>query len=295
MPVWCCHHDCIRSREYFNTKAELEKHALTHNSADMSKKTALVTGGAQGIGEAISRRLAKEGYIVAVCDVNEKLGNALAAELGNGCMFLKVDVSKADQVKNAVVALVKAHGRLDALVNNAAVECQRVPLGSYSLDEWKRVTSVNLDGAFHVLKYGLEQMVQQPSGGAVVNMCSVGGMRGLPNMAPYVASKWALRGLTEMAALEYAEKNIRVNAIAPAAVNTPMIKSMIQGSPDPAMMEGLFTAGNALKGLVQPSDVADAAYWLLSDQSRYVTGTTMAVDGGCLARIANARANDVLK
>jgi meso-butanediol dehydrogenase/(S,S)-butanediol dehydrogenase/diacetyl reductase len=253
-------------------------------------KSALVTGGSVGIGAAIARRLADDGYSVFIADVYQKDGEALAKEIGGS--FLQVDVSDSKQVEAAVSEVVAQHsgGRLDALVNNAGVVSPNlVPIGEIEEDEWKRILDVNLNGTFYGMKFGLAQMAKQPEGGNIVNMCSTAAFRGVVNLAPYVASKFAVRGLTKAAAVEYGFKNIRVNAIAPTGTETPMVMGFIENSPDPDLMMEAMTGFNAMPGFPQPSDVASAAAFLLSEDSRYITGHTLPVDAGALSRVANQR------
>lgn len=249
-------------------------------------KSALVTGGAGGLGEAICRRLASDGYKVVVCDVADG-GKALADELGGH--FVRCDVSDPAAVKAAVAETVSVYGGLDAMVNNAGVVGSQLPIGDYDLEEWHRVMNINMNGTFYGMRYGLAQMALQETGGSMVNMSSVAGFRGLPNLAPYTASKSAVRGLTQMAAVEYSNKKIRVNAIAPTACETPMVAAFIAGAKDPEMAQHKVTDMNALPGFVQPSDVAAAAAFLLSEDARFITGHTLPVDAGALSRMANRR------
>jgi len=246
----------------------------------------LVTGGAAGIGEAISRRLAKVGYKVAVCDITME-GKLVAEDIGG--TFIQADVTKPAEVEEAVAHVVKTYGKLDAMVNNAGVVGAQVSAGEYAVEEWKRVMDVNLNGAFYVLKFSLAQMAKQPTGGNIVNMSSIAGGRGMCNLSPYTAAKWALRGLTQSAAVEYCDKNIRVNAVAPTAIETPMVASYIKNADDPVAMQEMLNGTNALPGLPQPSDVASAVAFLLSDEARYITGHTLPVDAGAFARLPNRR------
>mmetsp|Transcript_14594 Transcript_14594/g.25714 ORF Transcript_14594/g.25714 Transcript_14594/m.25714 type:complete len:276 (+) Transcript_14594:70-897(+) len=252
-----------------------------------SGKSVLVTGGASGIGEAICRHLSKDGYAVFIADINSVAGEGLAKELA-GSTFLEVDVTVPEQVEGAVLRIAKEHGALDGLVNNAGVVGPQAPFGDYDLDEWKRVLDVNLNGTFYGLKYGLTQMAKQGNG-SIVNMSSTAGFRGICNLGPYTASKFAARGLTQAAAVEYGGKNIRVNSVAPAACETEMVNSFIGSSPNPDAMRDLITANYAMDGFVQPGDVAAAVAFLLSNDARFITGHTIPVDAGALSRIANQR------
>jgi NAD(P)-dependent dehydrogenase (short-subunit alcohol dehydrogenase family) len=224
---------------------------------------------------------------VTVVDVDEEMGSKVANEIDG--TFIKVDVTDHKQVQAAMAQVVQERGSLDGVVVNAGVVGKQMHLADYDLDEWKRVIDVNLSGAFYTLKYALAQMIKQETGGSIVSLSSTAAFRGLNNLGPYTASKWAIRGLTEMAAVEYAQKNIRVNAIAPTSCETPMVKTFIAHSADSEGMKDAVTANYALPGFVQPMDVANAAAFLLSDEARYITGHTLPVDAGSLCRMANAR------
>ena len=179
---------------------------------------------------------------------------------------------------------MKGHPR-----NNAGVVgSQQVRLGDYDVEDWKRVIDINLNGVFYGLKYGLAQMAQQETGGSIVNMSSTAGFRGFINLGPYTASKFAIRGMTRAAAVEYGNNNIRVNALAPAACETPLLKGFIENSPNPMMTYNFLAGYHAIPALPQVKDVADACAFLLSDQARYITGHTLPVDAGTLCRVANA-------
>lgn len=256
-------------------------------------RNALVTGGAQGLGEAICRRLARDGdWHVTVADINEELGSKLAKEIGGS--FLKVDVTDPAQLEAAVAHIVEKRGSLDAAIANAGVvSSQLKPLHDCGVDEWKGVLDVNLNGVFYTLKYALSQMAKQETGGSIVCLSSTAGFRGINNLGPYTASKWAIRGSVEMAAVEYAQKKIRVNAVAPTSCETQMMKAF-QASLPPELKDSI-TAMNAQPGFVQPEDVANAAAFLLSDEARFITGHTLPVDAGALSRLANAPDGSAVK
>lgn len=245
----------------------------------------LITGAAMGLGEAISRRLAKDGDYVIVADVNKELGQKVADDIGG--TFIKVDVTDPKQVQDAITQVVRERGSLDGCVANAGVAPFPTPLGDFDLDEWQRVLDVNLNGVFYTLKYSLAQMAQQETGGSIVSISSIAGFRAALGFGPYTASKWAVRGLTQLAACEYAQKKIRVNAIAPTACDTPLIAKAFADLPVEAK-ESFLTDLNALPGVVQPNDIANATAFLLSDDARYITGHTLPVDAGCLSRIPTA-------
>lgn len=256
-------------------------------SANLPQRSALVTGGALGLGEAICRRLADDGYSVFVADVDETAGTEVADAIGG--TFLSCNVCNPNEVNEAVQNVVNSAGSLDALVTSAGIVGSQVPMGDYDIEEWQKVLNVNLNGLFYSMKFGLTQMAKQSTGGSIVNISSIAGYRGIMNLSPYTASKWAVRGMTQSAATEYGYMNIRVNAIAPTGCETPMVKGFIDGADDPVYMADQLTSQNAQPGFPQPSDVADVTAFLLSDEARYITGHTLNVDAGSLSRIPNAR------
>jgi len=257
------------------------------------KKSVLVTGGAAGIGAGISRRLIRDGYAVTIGDISIAEGRELAAEIGAD--FVKLDVSSPEDVEAAIAGIVSKCGQLDALVNNAGVLGQFGPIGEQSIDEWKRVMSINLDGVFYGMKFALSQMIKQPTGGNIINIGSMNGFRGLVNMGAYVPSKWAMRGLTAMAAVEYSQKNIRVNSVAPTTTQSAIVDEWIANQPDPALAVDQATSMNAQLGMVQPEDIANATAFLLSDEARYITGATLPVDAGALARMPSAKEQNAVR
>lgn len=251
-------------------------------------KAALVTGGSQGLGAAISRRLADDGYHVTIFDLEStsSKGNALANEIRGSFFAGSVADPKAAQA--AVQSVVDECGALDALVNNAGITGSHKLIGEYDLQDWGNTIDVNLNGTFYFLKYALAQMSNQPAGGAVVNMSSLAGHRGKKHLAPYVASKFAAQGLTQAAAVEYADKKIRVNCVAPTFVEVEKMTNYIEASENPDGMRAMFNASNALPGTVMPNDVSAAVSFLLSDEARFITGHCLPIDAGALSRIANA-------
>lgn len=258
-----------------------------------SKKTVLITGGSSGIGEGISRKLAKDNYQVIIGDIDNQKGEELAKELEGDFFYL--DVSNSDNVKEAVQFVIDKYGKLDALVNNAGVLAEFGPIGEQNIDNWKRVMSINLDGVFYGMKYALNQMVKQETGGNIVNIGSMNGFRGLINMGAYVPSKWAIRGLTQMAAVEYSQKNIRINSVAPSTTQTKIVDEWIASQPDPELAVEQATSMHAQPGMVQPVDIANATAFLLSDEARFITGTTLPVDAGALSRMPNTREGNAVK
>src|SRR5688572_2058387 len=199
-----------------------------------SGKVAFITGGASGLGAAAAQRFADEGAKVAVADVNEEGARALAAKLPEA-LALKVDTSDAASVERAVAAAVERFGRIDIIFNNAGISGEQLPIDESSVENWQRVARINGDGVFYVLKYGIAAMLKT-GGGSIVNTSSTNGLVGLPNIAPYTFTKWGVIGLTKSAAIEYAARGIRVNAVAPTVVRTPLVEKFIQGAPDPKEM-----------------------------------------------------------
>ena len=249
----------------------------------LAGKLAIVTGGARGLGEAICRRFVAEGCKVVVMDVDAETGASLVKELG-AADCIKVDVSDQGSVAAAFQLFCERHERLDILVNNAGVVGEQKPLAEQSDEEWQRIMRVNLDGAFYVLRAALNIMLKQDTSGCIVNMASICGLIGWKNIGPYTATKGALVSLTRSTAIEYGKKNIRVNALAPTAVLTPMVKEFIDKSPDPKKSLADMEMMNPLPGVPLPEDIAAAALFLASDESRYINGVTLPIDGGYTAR-----------
>ncbi len=247
----------------------------------LKDKVAIVTGAAMGMGEATAKLFAEAGAKVVVADFNDEKGNATVAAIkaaGGEATFVHVDISKADQVEAMVAATVKAYGRLDVAVNNAALTPDDKPVHEFDEAYWDRLMSVDLKGTALCLKYELRQLLAQGNGGSIVNISSVSGFRPQPNNIAYVAAKHGVNGLTKVAALEYGAQNIRVNTVAPGAIDTPMLRGALeQFGLDP---EAYAPQLSLLNRFADASEVARASLWLASDQSSYVTGTVIHVDAG---------------
>lgn len=231
-------------------------------------RVALVTGAASGIGAATVEALEREGAVVVGAD--------LAGFAGDG----PVDVTDEAQVEALVARVVAEHGRLDCAVNNAGITGAGGPVESLSLEDWLRTLTVNLTGVFLCLKHEIRAM-RKAGRGAIVNLSSGAGVIGVPYLAPYAASKHGVLGLTKTAALENAASGIRVNAICPGSVDTPMLRGFMQGSPE---AERMILRGQPGGRLGRPEEIAEAAVWLCSDRASFVTGESMLVDGGAVAR-----------
>ncbi len=239
-------------------------------------KVAFVTGAASGIGRATAVAFATEGARVAILDrTEEALADTAEAvrQVGGEILVLACDVSDPDQVEASVGRVVETFGRLDIAFNNAGVENKAAPVHEIALDEWDRILDINLRGTFVCMKHELVQMVRQ-GGGVVINTSSGAGVRGVAGGASYTASKHAIIGLTKAAALDYAKQNIRVNAILPGNIETPMMDRFTGGDIQKAI--DLEPVGR----LGRPEEIADAVLWMSADLGAFVTGAAIAVDGG---------------
>ena len=250
-----------------------------------SGKVALVTGAASGIGRACAQLFAKEGASVVVSDVTLEGGQQtvrLIEEDGGEASFVETDVSKAAQVEALVGRAVEAYGRLDYAFNNAGVEGRMATnTADYPEEEWDRVIAINLKGVWLCMKNEIPQMLSQGAG-SIVNNSSVEGLVGLEGTSAYAASKHGVVGLTKTAALEYAQSGIRVNAVCPGLIRTPMVERYTKGD---AETEAQWAAIFEPVGRMGSSEeVAEAVVWLCSEAASFVTGHAMAVDGGFLAR-----------
>jgi NAD(P)-dependent dehydrogenase (short-subunit alcohol dehydrogenase family) len=249
---------------------------------NLNGKTAIVTGAASGIGEATALLFAEHGCNVVISDVNEDKGNTLAAQIKqNGkAIFIKADVSQPADCENLIKKTVEAFGRVDIAFNNAGIGGESNPVAEMSVDGWNKIIAVNLNSVFYCMKYEIQQMQKQGKG-AIVNNSSILGMVGFANSAGYVAAKHGVIGLTQNAALEYSAKGIRINAVGPGFINTPLLdKGGLNEDVKQSVLVPLHPAGR----LGEPKEVAELVVWLSSDKASFVTGSYYAVDGGYLAR-----------
>lgn len=251
-------------------------------------KVALITGAASGLGKATAERLAEEGAAVVVADIRleeaEKVAAAIAGKTGRA-KALKLDVtSEADWIA-AVAVTEQAFGKLNVLVNNAGT-ADGTWVHKLTLERWRQIHAINLDGVFLGIKHGAEAM-KRAGGGSIVNISSVAGLVGIAEAAAaYCSSKGGVTLLTKATALEFAllKTNIRVNSIHPGYMDTPMLQGVIAAYREPEEARARLTSSEPLGHLGEPRDIANAVLYLASDESKFVTGSQMVVDGGFAAR-----------
>jgi NAD(P)-dependent dehydrogenase (short-subunit alcohol dehydrogenase family) len=253
---------------------------------NLESKVIIITGAAMGLGLAAAKELASQGANLVLVDYNKESLGIAEAELQAQFPEIKTltvvaDVSKEDAVKNYVDQTVKSFGRIDGLYNNAGIEGKQAGMTEYDVDIFKKVIDINLMGVYYAMRYVIPVM-QKQNYGRIVNVASVGGIRGVLNQVPYVASKHAVSGMTKNAALEYARYGINTNAIAPGAILTPMVaEAFKQVNPqDPKAAEADYAKANPTKRLGIPEEVAKVVAFLLSSDCSYVNGQTIAIDGG---------------
>lgn len=246
-------------------------------------KVALVTGAAGGIGRAAAEIFAREGAAVVVSDLQEENGQQtveLIKQAGGEASFIRCDVSKATDVERLVAQVVAKYGRLDCAYNNAGVEGEWTRIHECTEANFDFNYNVNLKGVFLCIKYQVTQFLAQNSPGAIVSTASIAGLVGSKNAGAYVAAKHGVVGLTKTAALEYATKGIRVNAVCPGVVRTPMLERMFETNPK---MEAAMLGFEPIGRFGAPTEIGEAAVWLCSDNASFVTGHAMVVDGGAIA------------
>ncbi len=249
----------------------------------LAGKVALITGAASGIGRASALAFAREGATVVVADVDTAGGAEtvrVVERAGGSALFVKTDVAQAAAVEALVQASVAAYGRLDYAHNNAGIEGMVLtPTADWTEEAWRQILNINLKGVWLGMKYQIPQMLKQ-GGGAIVNTASIAGLVG-SRSAGYGASKHGIVGLTKTAALEYAKSGIRVNAVCPGVIRTPMVQRSLDRMPE---LEERFVAVEPIGRIGRPEEVADAVVWLCSAAASFVTGHALAVDGGYVAQ-----------
>lgn len=248
-------------------------------------KVALVTGAAMGLGAETAIRLAREGAAVMLTDVQDEPADAVLRAIraeGGTAAFHHHDVTDPDQWQAVVAATREAFGGLHILVNNAGIAGGPYPLMTHSLEDWRRILSVNLDGVFLGMRHA-GPLIAQSGGGSVINLSSILGKVGLPEAAAYCASKGGVLMLTKAAALEWAPLNIRVNSVHPGFIDTPMVANSVMLQADGNEKKAMLVAAHALGRFGIPREIADAILFLASDESSFMTGAELVVDGGYTA------------
>ena len=250
----------------------------------LENKVVFITGGLSGIGKACAILASEEGAIVIIADIENNKVNEVLTEINkekNIVTFYSCDVSNMEQVKTTIEKVVSTHGRLDVALNNAGIGGNPNPIAQMTQTEWHNVMKVNLDGVFYCMHYELAQMEKQKSG-VIINISSVLGKIGYASTAHYVAAKHAVIGLTQTAALEYATKGIRVNAICPGFILTPMLATNVGIVQQPQVTQSIIDK-HPMARLGTPKEIAAGFLFLASDDSSFVSGTTLEIDGGYLA------------
>jgi len=245
----------------------------------MEKRVALVTGASSGIGKATAIKFAQKGYQTAICDIDEEKLSTVAEEIekiGGEVLTVTCDIAAADEVESMVDKIIDTFGRLDVACNNAGIEGTSALTADYTIDEWDRMMNVNLRGQWICMKYEIPHMLE--SGGSIINMSSILGQVAFEQAPGYVAAKHGLIGLTKAAALDYASKNIRINAVCPGFIETPMLERA-GITTDPETRKSIISL-HPLGRLGTVDEIADAVVWLSSDEASFITGHSLVVDGG---------------
>jgi NAD(P)-dependent dehydrogenase (short-subunit alcohol dehydrogenase family) len=246
---------------------------------ELANKTAIITGAGSGIGKSIAEKFAAEGANVIVSDINEAHGQEVTASIkknGGEAFFIKADTASAEECAALVTKTIDQYGSLDIAVNNAGIGGPLGTTGEYPIDGWQKVININLSGVFYGMRYQIPAM--QKTGGSIINVASILGMAGTRFSPAYVAAKHGVVGLTKAAALEYADKNIRINSIGPGYIKTPLLSSLDENTLK--ALVGLHPIGR----LGEADEVAELVLWLGSARSSFVTGSYYAIDGGYLAQ-----------
>ena len=251
-------------------------------AGQLEGKVSLITGGGSGIGKASALAFAREGSKVVVADVNVEGGEQtvrLIQDTGGAATFVRADVSNSGDVSDMVSHAVQTYNRLDCAFNNAGISGGRGRIHEYTEDDWSRVLNINLTGVWLCMKYEIIQMLKQ-GGGAIVNTASVMGLVGGSRSPAYGATKHGVVGLTKTGAVDYAQEAIRINAVCPGYIRTPMIEQGILSDP---VAEERVVSRHPMHRLGTPEEIAEAVVWLCSDAASFVTGHAMTVDGGYVA------------
>jgi len=247
----------------------------------LENKVAIVTGAASGIGEVTARLFAKEGAKVVVSDISEEKGRKVVEDIkkdGGEAIFVKADTSAPGDHENLVTQTVNAFGKLDIAVNNAGIGGASAPTGEYPIDSWQKVININLSGVFYGMRYQLAAM-SKTGGGSIVNVASILGQAGFENSVAYVSAKHGVVGLTKTGAIDYAKKNIRINAVGPGFIYTGLVNEDTMGKETISFLEKKHPMGR----LGRSEEVAELILFLASDKASFITGAYYPVDGGYLS------------
>ena len=250
----------------------------------LDRKIALITGAASGIGRAAALAFTREGAKLSIADVVAEAGEETAdmvRKVGGEVEFVRCDVSKSVEVGALIDAVVRRYGRIDCAFNNAGIEGQTLHLADDTEENFDRVIAIDLKGVFLCMKYEIRQMLTQGTGGAIVNTASTAGLVGSHGMPAYTAAKHGVVGLTKVAGLEYSKDGIRVNAVCPGVIDTPMVQRLVAGRPK---MDQRLVSVEPIGRKGKPEEIAEAALWLCSDHASFVSGCAMAVDGALTAQ-----------
>jgi NAD(P)-dependent dehydrogenase (short-subunit alcohol dehydrogenase family) len=248
----------------------------------LKDKVALITGASSGIGRAVAMVFLREGAKVVVSDVDRKGGEEttnMLLDLGGDAVFVKADVGNARDGEELVVRTLSHYGRLDIACNNAGIGGVSAPTADYPLDNWAQVININLSGVFYGMKYQIAAMLKN-GGGSIVNVASILGVVGLANSPAYTAAKHGVVGLTQAAALEYSALKVRINAVGPGFIHTPMTAGLEANATTAAALVNAHPIGR----LGHPEEVAELVAWVASDRASFITGAYYPVDGGYLAQ-----------
>jgi NAD(P)-dependent dehydrogenase (short-subunit alcohol dehydrogenase family) len=243
----------------------------------LENKVAVITGGASGIGKATAELFLKEGAKVVITDINEELGNQVAREMGENAFFVKANSASEQDNKRVVEEAVKKFGALHIAVNNAGIGGASVLTGEYPIEEWNKVININLNGVFYGMRHQLPEI--EKAGGSIINIASILGSVGFANSSAYAAAKHGVVGLTKSAAWEYGTRGVRINAVGPGFISTPLVDSSLS-------KEALqyLESQHAFQRLGNTNEVAEMILWLASDKSSFATGGYYPIDGGYLAK-----------
>jgi len=248
----------------------------------LQNKVVIITGAGSGIGQTTAIQFAAAGSKVIVADFSDKGGNDTVQkikEAGGEATFIKTDVSNSEDVQTMVAKTVELYGRLDCAFNNAGVGGTSASLDDFPEDIFDSTVAIDLKGVFLCMKYELQQFLKQDGAGSIINMASVSGLKATPNMVAYSASKFAVIGMTKTAAIEYAERGIRVNAVCPGSIETP---GLTQGEFGKSL--DMYRSHQPMKRFGTPEEVANAVLWLSSDEASLITGVSLPTDGGLSAK-----------